>query len=520
MLFQYTSYKITFEKENKMFDVKFTPEIQNTDLTILLFFEGENNPSYYQDLDKKTNGLISKFLVDKKLFDAKFCKTKNITYVENDELKYVILVGLGKEEEFQAYQLVEIGGKIYSTANCLKAQSVSVKGDLNFKKFNPAEGQVGAFIAGGAYLASYRFDKYKTDKKDENKPALKKLYITPPELVGAEKRYKEVESILSGIFLARDVISEPGNVLYPESYANIIKEELTAVGVKVSILGESEMRDLGMGALLGVGQGSAKESKLVVMEYYGAESKSEAPIAFVGKGVTFDSGGISIKPSAGMGDMKYDMAGSAAVVGAIKTIALRKGRANVVGVVGLVENMPGGNAQRPGDVVKTMSGKTAEVVDTDAEGRLVLADALWYTQDKFKPKIMVNLATLTGAIVVALGSSYAGMFSNNDALVENLTKTGLKVNEKLWRMPLHKDYEEMIKSDIADVSNLGNVRGSAGSATAAHFLQHFVNDTAWAHLDIAGMAWDKKGTHITPKGAVGFGVRLLNQLVKDCYEPK
>ena len=498
-----------------MFDVKFTSDLKAADLTVLLFFEDKIDKSYYEAFDDKCDGMVSKILGDKKLFDRKFAKSRSITYMDGDHFRYITLIGLGKEDDLKGYQLVEIGGKIASVANCFRSNIVSVDGNINFKNFNPKEGQFGAFIAGGAHLASYRFDKYRTGLKDEDKPVLSKLNIMLPDVPSAETRYKEVESILSGIFLARDVISEPSNILYPESYANIIESELSPLGVKVTILGESEMRELGMGALLGVGQGSARESKLVVMEYYGAATKHEAPVAFVGKGVTFDTGGISIKPAAGMADMKYDMAGSAAVVGALKTIAMRRGKANVVGVV---ENMPGGNAQRPGDVVKTMSGKTAEVLDTDAEGRLVLADALWYTQDKFKPKIMVNLATLTGAITVALGSTYAGIFSNNDALVENLTKIGHKVNEKLWRMPLHKDYDEMIKSDIADVANLGNVRGSAGSSTAAQFLQHFVNDVHWAHLDIAGVAWEKKGTHITPKGAVGFGVRLLNQLVKDCYE--
>ena len=501
-----------------MFDIKFTSDLPSSDLTILLFFEDKIDPAYYKAFDIKSGGVVSKILNNKKLFDAKFAKARNITYVEGDHLKYITLIGLGKEDDLKAYQLVEIGGKIASAANCLKSKSVSVKGDINFKNFSPKEGQFGAFVAGGAHLVSYRFDKYKTGIKDEDKPALSSLNIMLPDVESAQKRYTEVEAIISGIFLARDVISEPPNVLYPESYANIIDEELSPLGIKVTILGESEMRELGMAALLGVGQGSARESKLVIMEYYGSDSQDDAPVAFVGKGVTFDTGGISIKPSAGMADMKYDMAGSAAVVGALKAIAMRRGKANVVGVVGLVENMPGGNAQRPGDVVKTMSGKTAEVLDTDAEGRLVLADALWYTQDKFKPKIMVNLATLTGAITVALGSTYAGIFSNNDTLVENLTKTGSKVNEKLWRMPLHKDYDDMIKSDIADVANLGNVRGAAGSSTAAQFLQHFVNDVHWAHLDIAAMAWEKKGTHITPKGAVGFGVRLLNQVVKDYYE--
>ena len=275
---------------------------------------------------------------------------------------------------------------------------------------------------------------------------------------------------------------------------------------------------MSMGALLGVGQGSNNESKMVVMQYNGA-SQDEQPVAFVGKGVTFDTGGISLKPSTGMADMKYDMAGSAAVVGVMKALAARGAKVNAIGVVGLVENMPGGNAQRPGDVVTTMSGQTIEVLDTDAEGRLVLADALWYTQDRFKPKFIIDLATLTGAIVVALGNTYAGCFSNNDALADQLLKAGLEVNEKVWRMPLHQDYDDMINSDIADVANLSNARGAAGSSSAANFLQRFIGgNNCWAHLDIAGMAWEKKGSAINPKGATGYGVRLLNQLIQDYYE--
>jgi leucyl aminopeptidase len=271
-----------------------------------------------------------------------------------------------------------------------------------------------------------------------------------------------------------------------------------------------------MGALLGVGQGSINESKMVIMKYTGTDEET-APIAFIGKGVTFDSGGISLKPAAGMEDMKYDMAGSATVVGLMKTLAARKAKVNAIGVVGLVENMPGGNAQRPSDVVTSMSGQTIEVLNTDAEGRLVLADALWYTQDKYKPKIMVNLATLTGAMVVALGDVYAGLFSNDKDLTEKLVKSGKKSNERLWPFPMGKEYDEMIKSEIADMANISSGRG-AGSITAAQFLQRFVNKTPWAHLDIAGVAWNKKGNDITPKGAVGFGVRLLNQMVKDYYE--
>jgi leucyl aminopeptidase len=378
----------------------------------------------------------------------------------------------------------------------------------------------GPLIAGGALLASYRFEKYFTTKKEEEKFSLNNIEILATDINGATRDYLIKKSIVMGVFLARNCVSEPPNVLYPESYAEIIAKELETEGVEVEILGEREMRNLGMGALLGVGQGSNNESKLVVMKYFGS-SEDKVHAAFVGKGVTFDTGGISIKPANGMEQMKYDMAGSAAVVGAIKALALRKAKANVVGVVGLVENMPGSKAQRPSDVVKTMSGKTAEVLNTDAEGRLVLADAIWYAQEKFNPECVVDLATLTGAIVVALGNTYGGLFANNDDLANKLIDSGGKIDEKLWRMPLHKDYDDIIKSDIADVANIASVPGVAGSATAAHFIGRFIkNDTPWAHLDIAGMAWEKKGKEICPRGATGYGVRLLNQFIWDNYERK
>jgi leucyl aminopeptidase len=500
-----------------MFDIKFTDNQPKSDMHVLMFVAQDVVSSKYDDFDKKSGGVLAQILSDKEAFDRKFGKCKNITYFEDGQVKYITLIGLGKESELSEDKMLEIGGKIFTIANGLKIKSMSVYYSLHLKEFD--HGAVEAYLAGGAKLSSYRFDKYRTDIKDEDKPKLKTLSIVSGHIGDAAKKYEEMEALLGGVFLARDLISEPPNVLYPESYANIIEDDLGVLGIKVTILGESQMRDLGMHSLLGVGQGSAKESKLVIMEYAG-DAGDSSPVAFVGKGVTFDTGGISLKPSASMADMKYDMAGSAAVVGVMKALAARNAKVNAVGVVGLVENMPGGNAQRPSDVVKSMSGQTIEVLDTDAEGRLVLADALWYTQSKFHPQFMINLATLTGAIVVALGNTYGGLFSNNDVLSENLLKTGTKVNEKLWRMPLHKDFGEMIKSDIADVANLGNVRGAAGSSTAAQFLERFVNNVAWAHLDIAGMAWNKKGNSITPKGAVGFGVRLLNQLVKDYYESK
>jgi len=312
-------------------------------------------------------------------------------------------------------------------------------------------------------------------------------------------------------------VSEPSNVKYPATIIEDIKE-LSQVGIDVEVLDEDRMTELDMGAILGVGQGSRRASYIAIMRWNGAAKADEQPVAFVGKGVTFDTGGISIKPSGGMEEMKYDMAGAGAVIGLMKALAGRKARANVVGVVGLVENMPDGNAQRPGDVVTTMSGQTIEVINTDAEGRLVLSDALWYTQKTFKPQFMVDLATLTGAIIVALGTYQAGLFSNNDELAERLTAAGKASGEELWRLPLGPRYDKDINSEIADMKNVGKGR-EAGSVTAAQLLERFVEDTPWAHLDIAGMAWMKRGDDPTvPKGASGFGVRLLDKLVADYYE--
>ena len=326
-------------------------------------------------------------------------------------------------------------------------------------------------------------------------------------------KFKAIEK---GTFFARDLVSEPGNILHPDEYAKRINA-LKRFGLKIGIYDEKKMKKLGMNSLLGVGQGSIRGSYLVTIEWKGLKNNSK-PLAFVGKGVCFDTGGISLKPAKFMEDMTYDMAGSAVVVGLMKNLALRKAKVNAVGVVGLVENMPGGNAQRPGDIVKSYSGKTIEVLNTDAEGRLVLADALTFTEKKFKPKFIVDLATLTGAIIVSLGSEYAGLFSNDEKLSNQLINAGEIVEEKVWRMPLHKNYDKLINSKNADMQNINYV-GGAGSTTAAQFLQRFIlNKTPWAHLDIAGMAFSKYGGALNPGGATGFGVRLLNKLVEENHE--
>ncbi len=368
----------------------------------------------------------------------------------------------------------------------------------------------------GFKLKSYTFNKYRTQNKEKfNKKIDFKIIANDKEKI--KEKYKYYDSIKEGVFLCRDFVSEPPNVLNPKAYVEEI-QKLSKFGLKIKAYNEKELKRLGMNSLLGVGQGSANESYLVTIEWNGKKNSLKNPLAFVGKGVCFDTGGISLKPARFMEEMKYDMAGSAVVVGLLKSLAIRKAKVNAVGVVGLVENMPGSNAQRPGDIVKSYSGKTIEVLNTDAEGRLVLADALTFTEKKYKPKFIIDLATLTGAIIVSLGEEYAGLFSNNDELSKNIFNASENVNEKVWRLPLHKNYDKLMNSTIADVQNI-NYAGGAGSITAAQFLQRFIiNKTPWAHLDIAGMAFSKKAANLNPGGATGFGVRLLNNLVKEYYE--
>ena len=368
------------------------------------------------------------------------------------------------------------------------------------------------FFLHGIKLKSYQFKKYKS-KKDKK---LITINVSGTKNIPDNQSKLKFNAIEKGTFFTRDLVSEPGNILHPDEYAKRLKH-LKKDGLKITIFDEKKLKKLGMFSLLGVGMGSVRGSYLVTIEWNGKKDNSK-PLAFVGKGVTFDTGGYSLKPARFMEDMTYDMAGSAAVVGLMRTLALRKAKINAVGVVGLVENMVSGIAQRPGDIVKSYSGKTIEVLNTDAEGRLVLADALTYTEKKFKPKLIVDLATLTGAIIVSLGSEYAGLFSNNDDLSKKIIKAGNKVEEKLWRMPLHKNYDKLINSKNADMQNINYV-GGAGSTTAAQFLQRFIlNKTPWAHLDIAGMAFSKYGGSLNSGGATGFGVRLLNQLIEDNYE--
>ena len=415
--------------------------------------------------------------------------------------------------------LVSFKSKITSSeAENLGAKFYDLIKESNIKEFyvnsetvpSSSKNILGYFLH-GIKLKSYKFEKYISKKNKKN--ILIKVFGNNKISKIDQNKFKAIED---GTFYTRDLVSEPGNVLHPDEYAKRINS-LRKLGLKINIYDDKKLKKLGMNTLLGVGQGSIRGSYLVTMEWNGLGDKTK-PLAFVGKGVCFDTGGISLKPAKFMEDMTYDMAGSAVVVGLMKSLALRKAKINAVGVVGLVENMPGGNAQRPGDIVKSYSGKTVEVLNTDAEGRLVLADALTYTEEKFRPKFIVDLATLTGAIIVSLGSEYAGLFSNDDKLSKQLIDAGEAVEEKVWRMPLNKNFDKLIDSKNADMQNINYV-GGAGSTTAAQFLQRFIlNKTPWAHLDIAGMAFSKYGGALNSGGATGYGVRLLNKLIEDNYE--
>ncbi|MEM9285149.1 MAG: leucyl aminopeptidase [Pseudomonadota bacterium] len=411
----------------------------------------------------------------------------------------VVLLGAGQIEASDPLKMAKLGGKGAALAMA-KFTDLSI--------FAPEGGA--AHVAYGAAQRSYRFTKYRKKAEADQLPKLEKVTVITDEAT-AEAEFAPLKEVYEGIKLARDLVTEPPNVLYPESYAERCRE-LESVGVEVEVLGEDEMRKLGMGSLLGVGQGSIRESQMVVMKWNGGPA-GERPLAFIGKGVTFDTGGISLKPPANMDEMKMDMGGSAAVVGAMRALAGRKAKCNVVGLVGLVENMPGGNAQRPGDIVSSMSGQTIEILNTDAEGRLVMADVLTYAQDRYKPKAMVDLATLTGAILIALASEYGGLFTEDDALASAFLDAGEATGDELWRMPLGDAHRDMIKSDVADMKNIGGRDG--GSSSAAAFLSRFIEkDVPWAHLDIAGTAWKKKDSDTEPKGGTGYGVRLLDAWVR------
>ena len=412
--------------------------------------------------------------------------------------------------EEEGFRLESFGGVLLSYLEKKKILNAAII--FEDKEFNVSEKKL---IITGMNLKSYKFDKYKNKSKEKH-------FIETLKIIDFQNKFNSNDKMeitsgkrVKGVFLTRDLVSEPANVLYPSKFVDICKI-LKKTGVSIEVLDEKKMKSLGMNALLGVSQGSVRPARTMIMKWNGNPNNKKQPIAFIGKGVTFDTGGISIKPSGGMEDMKWDMGGAGVVAGLMYTLALRKAKTNVIGAVGLVENMPDGNAQRPGDIVKSMSGQTIEVLNTDAEGRLVLADVLWYVKEKFKPKLMVDLATLTGAIIVALGDRYAGMFSNSKDLADKLYNSSKETQELIWRLPLDNDFDKLLNCQVADMKNITGARG-AGSITAAQFLKRFVGEIEWAHLDIAGVTWSKKGTSLSRPGGTGFGVRLLDNFVRKNY---
>ncbi len=493
-----------------MLEVAFVrPSLPNSGALVLPFFEAALDSPALQAADAATGGAVSRAL-EAAEFKGKSGQTATIL-APGGGLSRVVAVGLGKADGFTTLAAEEAGG--HAAAALAREPEAAVAA-------RTLTAQQAAHLALGAVLRAWRFDRYRTHEKPEDKPRLARLSVRVEDPEAAAQAFDPLRAVAHGVFVTRELVSEPPNVLTPSEMATRI-QALAGLGLDIEVFGPAQLAEFGFGALLGVSQGSAQEPRMVVMRWNGAPtaadgSSAEKPVAFIGKGVTFDTGGISIKPAAGMEDMKWDMAGAGAVVGVMAALAGRRARVDAVGLVGLVENMPSGTAQRPGDVVRTASGQTVEIINTDAEGRMVLADVLHYAQKRFEPRFMVDLATLTGAIIVALGHEYAGCFSNDDALSERLAAAGRETGEKLWRMPMHDAYDKGLKSDIADMKHVGGRPG--GAITAAHFLQRFVTGRPWAHLDIAGMAWASKDAPLHAKGATGYGVRLLDRLVADQYE--
>lgn len=478
--------------------------------------QGNLQTQAFRELDGVTGGQLDRALKASR-FNGDAGDVLEILAPTGLNVSRLLIVGLGAAGKVGSQELERAGGSAYArlavsgetnlTMQTSSIEGVSVDGD-----------QAAARLAFGALLRSYRFDRYRTKEPATKKPSLTQVTVSSANPQSAEAAFRTLSAVSEGVFFTRDLVSEPGNILYPKSFAER-SQSLSELGVRVEILGEAEMRELGFGALLGVSQGSVQEPQLVILEYDGTDGSGSdtPPVVLIGKGVTFDTGGISIKPAAGMEGMKWDMGGAAAVAGTMKALAARKAKCKVVGLCGMVENMPSGTAQRPGDVVRSYSGQTIEVINTDAEGRLVLCDVMSYAQDRYKPKVMVDLATLTGAMIISLGHEYGGLFSNDDNLAAQLTAAGQASGDKLWRFPLGDAYDKLINTPIADMKNVGP--REAGSITAAQFLQRFVKEgVAWAHLDIAGMVWSEKDSPLWEKGATGYGVRLLDQFIADNHE--
>ena len=478
---------------------------QNAEVSVFFADESFNILSGFNKILEKNADKI-------KLFRHDFFNSSSISIdILDNKKKHKILIFKIKLNLFE-YDIQKLGGNVFDRVCKFENANIFLN-NINMSKNVFKEFIINFSL--GFFSKNYKFADFKIHKNKKKK--FNNLYLVNNDPALIKNCIKESLCIYSGIEETRNLVTLPANILNPKKFVEQILK-LKKIGLRIEILNEKKMKSLGMNALLGVGQGSSNDSYMAIMKWNGNKSSKEKPLAFVGKGVCFDTGGISLKPAKFMEDMKYDMGGAGTVTGLMKTLALRKAKVNAVGVVGLVENMADGNAQRPGDVVKSYSGQSIEILNTDAEGRLVLADAIAYVEDKFKPKFIINLATLTGAIVVALGNEYAGLFSNDDKLANQIQEVSLKDNEKAWRLPLNENFDKLMDSKIADIQNI-NYSGGAGSITAAQFLQRFIrNKTPWAHLDIAGMAWTKKSTDVTPEGATGYGVKLLNRLVKEHYE--
>jgi leucyl aminopeptidase len=488
--------------------IEFVASATAAEVLAVLVHEGRVLAGMGPHLDTATSGALTKAMSASR-FTGGLNSTLLVAAPAGVDAATIVLTGAGDPARFDDLALETAAGAAYHAVKLSGATALTI--DAHALTDDQA-----ARAAFAARLAAYRFLKYRTTLKPEKTPSIEAIRVVAAHPDAALAAWGALSPVADAVEFSRDLVSEPANVLYPVEFANRVKA-LEKLGLEVEILGEKDLEKLGFRTLLGVGAGSARESQVAILKWNGG-NKGDQPIAFVGKGVTFDTGGISIKPSEGMEEMKWDMGGAAAVAGLMHALAGRKARVNAVGVLGLVENMPDGAAQRPGDVIMSLSGQSVEILNTDAEGRLVLADCLWYTQERFKPKFMLDLATLTGAMIVALGLEYAGVFSNSDELANNFLAAGPKVGENAWRMPIPAFYERHIDTPIADVKNTGNGR-AGGSITAALFLQRFTNGVPWAHIDIAPTAWVKDSRNPTvPDGAVGWGVRTLDRMVADSYE--
>lgn len=502
------TFSITFQKKAKA----------ATDTAILPVYKDGKPGAAFLHHDKSAGGLIASALKKQSVFKGKPSQFMTVTAPKDSPYSRFILIGMDENPAEDRVAWLTTGGRL---AAALK-QAGAANAALFIDSAQKNAGEMAAYIALGVSLRHYAFDKYKSapEGKKTEAASLSRLEIVTDKAPDASRAYASIRHAAEGVHLARNLVNEPPNVLYPESFARIVQQELKPLGVEVEIIDEKKMQKLGFGAHLAVGMGSARPPRVVVMRWNGKKAgKKSRPVALVGKGVTFDTGGISIKPAAGLDEMKMDMGGAAAVVGAIKTLALRKAKADVVGVIGLAENMPSDRAYRPGDILTSLSGKTIEVLNTDAEGRLVLCDALTYVQNTYDPCLVIDLATLTGAIMVALGHEYCGTFANKDEIWTQLDAASRTTGEKLWRMPLDEAFRKEMESGVADLKNLGSLGRYGGACSAAGFLEHFIDsDRAWVHMDIAGTAWVNSDKPLGPKHATGFGVRVLDRLIADHYE--